>query len=171
MFKRGQITIFIILGIVILIAVVFGVVMRKEIVKAVSSSEDKQAISFSEQSAEVKKHVVGCLEESLRDAVFNSRIGSMPSIASNEDYYAQIAMLVKDKTDACINNFEQFNGLTITRGEISGLKVYGNSVVPYPTKIQADLKMNVNIAKGEESAAYSEFSSYIPLKARAVVAQ
>lgn len=170
MFKRGQITIFIILGIVILMAVIFGVVMRKEIVKAVSSSEDKQAISFTEQSAEVEKHVVGCLEESLRDAVFNSRIGSMPSIASNEDYYAQIAMLVKDKTDACID-FEQFSGLSITRGDITDLKVYGNSVVPYPTKIQADLKMNINIVNGEESAAYSEFSSYIPLKARAVVAQ
>lgn len=170
MFKRGQITIFIILGIVIIIAVVFGVVMRKEIVKAVSSSEEKEAISFSEQSAEVQKHVEGCLEQSLNDAVFNSRVGSMPSITSNEDYYAQIAILVKDKINLCIN-FEQFSGLLITQGEVTDLKVYGNSASPYPTKIQADLKMNVNIVKGEESGAYSEFSSYIPLKARAVVAQ
>ena len=66
MFKRGQITIFIILGIVILIAVVFGIMMRKEIVKAVSSSEEKNAISFSEQSQQVKAHVEDCLEEALK---------------------------------------------------------------------------------------------------------
>ncbi|MFA5887186.1 MAG: hypothetical protein WC852_00555 [Candidatus Nanoarchaeia archaeon] len=162
MFKRGQITIFIILGIVIIIAVIFGVVMRKEIVKAVSSSEDKEAISFSEQSAEVKKHVEGCLEQSLNDAVFNSNIGSSPSITSFDDYYAQIAILVKDKAEECIN-FNQFKPLIITRDQEMALTVYGDTNVP-PTKIVAEAKFKVDISKEPDQSSYSEFIVTLPLK-------
>jgi|GEM_PF-2738428 len=162
MLKRGQVTIFIILGIVIVIAVVFGIALRKDIAKVVKGTESREEMSFQEQANEVKKHVDDCLEDALKDAVFNSNVGSSPSITSFDDYYAQIAILVEDKVEKCIN-LNQFRPLIIRREPEMEVIVYGDAKVP-PTKIAAEAKFKVNIERDTDTASFESFTATLPLK-------
>lgn len=163
MHKRGQVTIFIILGIIVVVAVVFAIALRKDISNIVKGTETTETMSFQDQANAVKAHVDDCLEKSLKEAVFNSRIGSAPSI-TKEDYYAQIALLAADKANACID-FSQFRELTVTSDETMSVSVFGDDRNP-PTKMQADARFTVAITKGADHASFDEFSASIPLKSR-----
>ncbi|HII16120.1 MAG TPA: hypothetical protein HA362_07475 [Nanoarchaeota archaeon] len=166
--KRGQVTIFVILGIILVAAIIVGIVLRKDIVSAVSRSETTTAASFQEQAEEVKAHVEECLTDALKEAVFHSIIGSSTSL-TQEMYYEQVSLFIKDQLNACID-FTLFPNLYITRGGQTEVRVYGDSKEP-PTKIQADLKMRVDITRGEDHASFDELTGTIPLKSRAELAQ
>ncbi|MDI6737671.1 MAG: hypothetical protein QME12_04090 [Nanoarchaeota archaeon] len=160
--KRGQVTIFIILGIIIIVAIVFGISMRKQIAKAVAGTETLEALSFTEQSQMVKEHVEDCLKEALVDAVFNSNVGASPGITSFEDYYAQVAILVEDHAERCIN-LNQFRPLIIRRVNEMVVAVYGDIKIP-PTKIAAEAKFKVHIEEGANTASFDTFTVTLPLK-------
>ncbi|MBU2637480.1 MAG: hypothetical protein KJ955_00750 [Nanoarchaeota archaeon] len=151
MHKRGQVTIFIILGIVIVIAVVFGIALRKDIAKGVSSLESRLTSSFQDEVDAVQLHVDDCLEKALKDAIYNSPIGRARDL-TEERYEQQLAAFVKGKANECIN-FTQFEGLTIARS--APLEVEVDYRITFAT---ADASMRISITKGEDSASLSEFS-------------
>ena len=150
MFKRGQITIFIILGIVILIAVVFGIMMRKEIVKAVSSSEEKNAISFSEQSQQVKEHVVDCLEESFKKA----KDSMPPANIAPEEYNDALVRATKERMLTCLN-FRQFSGFEITeKSKDMAIEIIRNTKL---TSTKVISQFELLITQGESNQRFKDF--------------
>jgi len=66
--KRGQSTIFIIVGIVIVLLVVLGIIFSSEIADTVGLSE---RISYPEEIEEVRDIIQGCVDDSAEEAVVN----------------------------------------------------------------------------------------------------
>ncbi|MFH1065404.1 MAG: hypothetical protein V1734_02770 [Nanoarchaeota archaeon] len=150
MFKRGQITLFIILGIVIITVVVFGIMMRKEIVKAVSSSEEKNAISFSEQSAEVKKHVEDCLGDSFKKAKDSMPPANIPP----EEYNDALIRATKERMLTCLN-FRQFGGVEITeKSKDMAVEIIRTTKLTSTTVI---VQFELLIKQGESNQRFKEF--------------
>ncbi|MDD4878673.1 MAG: hypothetical protein PHO02_06610 [Candidatus Nanoarchaeia archaeon] len=153
MLKRGQVTIFIILGIIIIAAIVFGISMRKQIAAAVSGTETSDALSFTEQSQMVKEHVEDCLKESLKVSVdspfFTDRYLPL------EQYKSELASLVKENTDNCIN-FNEFPVLEISKGNKFDVEIVLNEKM---TQITAIAYLDIAMTKGEDKMRFSEFSA------------
>lgn len=68
MFKRGQVTLFVIIAILLVGAVVLFLFLRPSIIQAPVSAEEAQKI-VAAQSAPVRDLVIKCVEGPLRDAV------------------------------------------------------------------------------------------------------
>lgn len=148
--KRGQVTIFVILGIIIIVAIVFGITMKKQIAQTLRGSETAETLSFTEQAQEVKKYVEDCLKESLIDA----KDAMLPLNMDPEDYNNQLQRGVKERTIACLN-FRQFADVEITdnKDEMT-VEISRNSK---RTVITAIAKFDVLIKQGENAQRYSTF--------------
>lgn len=155
MLKRGQVTIFIILGIVVVVAVVFGIALRKDIAKAVKGTETKETMSFQEQAGEVKKHVEDCLEKALLDA--RNQQPALRQYMLPEQYNEELAAAIKQRFEACLG-FRQFEGLEITEGDIIGVETSTNNA---RTERSAVAHLDVTIKKGSDSASFSEFEASV----------
>lgn len=150
MSKRGQVTIFIILGIIIIVAIVFGISMRKQITKAVTGEETSEALSFTEQSQMVKEHVEDCLKEALVDAK-----DSMPPVnIAPEEYNDGLTRATKERAVACLN-FRQFGGLEIAeQSKDMAVEITRNSKL---TAITATAQFELVITQGENTQRYKTF--------------
>lgn len=150
MLKRGQVTIFIILGIIIIVAIVFGISMRKQIAAAVTGTETSEALSFTEQTQEVKKHVEDCLKESFIEAK-----DSMPPLnIAPEENNAALETATKERTIPCLN-FRQFGGLDIIENkEEMVVEISRNSKL---TAITATAQFELLITQGESNQRFNNF--------------
>ena len=69
--KRGQTTLFVIVGIVIIAAVVIGVVMRAELSDMLQGVELAQSEAAKAKSLEIEDYATGCLEKVSIEALIN----------------------------------------------------------------------------------------------------
>lgn len=174
--KRGQVTLFIIIGVLILI--IFGLIAylnatdSKETVddftkKVEVPAEVKPVHTFYETCVEeIAKE--GILEISLKAGyyqlpllVFNSEYGDVPYFyysgeslfAGKDNFEEQLSMYINDNLGLCIGNFSAVKGFNISMDSVnSKVNVIGEKIV---VNFEQSAKVNV------EGSRYSlEFPSY-----------
>jgi hypothetical protein len=71
MLKRGQITLFVIVGIVIIVALLIGIIMRSQLSDILQGVELAQGEAAKAKSLEIENYAEGCLEKISTEALIN----------------------------------------------------------------------------------------------------
>jgi len=169
--KKGQLTIFIIVAIIIIgIAITLFLVLRNE------RGTDNPAYSESDSIA---GFVQECLEITSKQAIYfiglhggyfippeESTNFGVPyyyydyrmEVPSENEIESEISMFIEESLPLCTNNFEAFSDFDIEEGEINvDITIQDNSVIIntiYP----------IRISKGEESTLLNEFNTEISVR-------
>ncbi len=148
--KRGQVTVFIILGIFLLAAVIVGLVISNAFTKGAAEEQFDESASFSKQVDFVQEHVDECVEEKLTEAIpyFANK-----NIESVEEYKDAVSTFVKQRMDSCLR-FEQFEGLEIDAEDEKSVKI---AMDEKKTLLSALVKFDLTINKEDSSETLSEF--------------
>lgn len=157
MSKRGQVTIFVILGIVILFIVILGYSFRTSIFKTSSETAIKETASFADEVNGVRAQVEDCMESALSEAI--PWFGNTP-FKSYDEYYTAVGSFVSDRMKACLN-VAQFRGLSIDKQNDPVVTVFADN---QKTMITAIAKFDLKITKAESEQTLSEFQAKINLK-------
>ncbi|MFH1455791.1 MAG: hypothetical protein ABIF40_02470 [archaeon] len=151
--KRGQATIFIILGIVLILLVILFFVFRSGLVSDIVETEIISGLGFSAQVEEVNAHVESCLKLTLRDAVTN--LGSY-HVAS---YESLVSEYIRDNIFDCIN-LDSFEDLDITTGTLSSVTTIMSND---ETLISSTMDYKLTISKNDNTQSLTEFYAQIEL--------
>lgn len=173
--KKGQIAIFILLGIVILIAVSLLFYINQEDAK--KSAEVEQAAEVSLTIVPIKNYVESCIKSVGEDALeFIGQRGGyydLPDL-STKDYFAKTAYYFYETEDVmpsietiskeiskymdnmlffCFKNFIDFKeqGFKIEQGETK------TETIIQPTQVTFEVSLPLTIQKGEDAHKISEF--------------
>ena len=176
--KRGQSTIFIIVGIVVFLIVILGIVFRGEIASTVGLSE---RISYPSEIQEVVDHIQDCVDSSAEEAVVNSGFRGgyydLPQVSfydndlivpyfyyngynylpSNEEYANELEEYVEFLVMSCIY-LDSFSGLEISVDEMTVDVEFLESVefvVDYP------LIINIEDIEDSEYGVYDSYDSTV----------
>ena len=173
--KRGQLTIFIIIAILIIAVVVLFFTFR--------GSLQIPGKPVSPETAEIQNFVQGCLDDSLEKVVF--RIGEnggyyFPERApakteilevsyyiknnknlmlSKEEIETEISKYVTRDLIFCLGDFALFPEYQITKGKMSPPKV-----VIEPEKVLIEINYPLTIIKGESRSKIEDFNSETPVR-------
>jgi hypothetical protein len=150
--KRGQITIFIILGIVIIVSIILVSVFKGGEVKRAVQKQIGATVGFNNEIKEVSKIVQACLEQSVKNS-FNSLV------LKNVDNYDEVfSEMIKAQLPSCID----FSGLNfeVATGKLRSIKVNYNKG---SSKIAVKLDYDLIIKKGGASKKVSTFYTEITL--------
>jgi len=151
--KRGQATIFIILGIVLILLVIFFFVFRSGLVSEVIETEIISGLSFPTQVEEVNSHIESCLELTLRNAVTN--LGSYHT----GDYESLVSEYIRDNILDCIN-LDSFSDLDITTGTLSSVTTIMSND---ETLISSTMDYEVIVSKADNTQPLTQFYADVPL--------
>ncbi|MDP2672954.1 MAG: hypothetical protein Q8O84_04030 [Nanoarchaeota archaeon] len=168
--KRGQITIFIIVAILIIGAVALFFTFRGNIQKEV----------YTPEVAPIKNFVGECIEDTAEEVIYNVGqggghyfppekstetgiayylIGNRSYMPSKENIEKEISFFISEKLFFCTRNFVDFSEYEISQGEIrTKTKILENEVllnVDYPLMIK----------KGESVLRIKNFEIEIPVRA------
>ncbi|MBU2589152.1 MAG: hypothetical protein KKA65_02995 [Nanoarchaeota archaeon] len=148
--KRGQVTIFIILGIIIIVAVIVGLILSKTFQKSAAEAQFDASASFSEQVNYVQKHIEDCIEEKLTETIpyFANK-----NIETEEEYKEAVAYFVNDRLNSCLD-LNQFTGLDISKDEEREVTIVLDNK---RTLLSATVEFNVKITKEDNSETLSKF--------------
>jgi len=171
--KRGQTTIFIIIGLVIVIIIALFFVIRSNI------QTESRDVSFSGKVGEVREFTQDCIDSTVKNGLktISSRAGyyTMPSNVFSYSgnnyvyvYYGEtpyyvdeqqvienIKQYITDKLDGCIDGYKSFNsaGYSVKKdGDI-------NIEVSLDQLTSVSVKYPVLIKKGEETTLLEEFNT------------
>jgi len=152
--KRGQVTIFIIIAVVVIAGIVAFLVMRNPSV---------QNVSFAGNPEGVKSFVQKCLEDNtnvsiydiaLSEGVYNKEIKlnsinlpyyfyeGVEYIPSKETIQNDISNLIDERTIKCINNFKNFRDAEITSGKLEIKTTISDENVLVQTEYPITIKSN-----------------------------
>jgi hypothetical protein len=145
--KRGQITVFVILGIVIIVSIILVVTLKGSTVKSVIEKEISGTSSFSEHVEEVEGIVQGCLDRALKKSVITLAVENPLS------YKEKMASIIKAEIYDCAD----FEGISVkvTTGIINNIDL--NYVGAGGTKISARLDFDIKIEQGKIFERLDEF--------------
>lgn len=179
--KRGQVTIFVITGIVILAAAIILLLVRSTLVKEELETQTTEGVLLS---APVKSYVESCLEKTAEDAlVFVGRHGgyyelpevydprfSLPyyfyedasTYPSQQEVEDHISEYVDRMLFFCTRNFVPFReqGVDVAQGEVRA------KTALFDEKARVELAYPLTITRGDASTALSRFSVEIPVRAK-----
>ncbi len=151
--KRGQVAVFIIIGILIL--VVFGVIsMLQQSNQSVQHSEQEE---LQQQALMVQKYVSACIEQKLAEA---EDLGLKEELTVFQEAY------INEKLKECAD-FSAFesNGIRVESGKIETEVRLSDQV------LAATVKFPMTIRKGESSITLSNFYQYIKRETTAKLTQ
>ncbi len=142
--KRAQISVFIIIGILVLL--VAGLVLYARQAAIANPVTPAEQISLSSEMASAEVFVNQCLKKVADDAI--GRYGF-------EDTYAEINIrdAIEKEVPECTGGFASFKeqGITITAGKPeAGVNIY-------PTSVSINLKYPLSIQDGQKKGSVSEF--------------
>ncbi len=184
--KKGQVTIFIIIGILIVAGVVLFFTLREDTIESNTEQVPSEAQS-------IQTYIQNCLEESVEESIFYiSERGGYFEIPSNLEsdvfeapYYikkgkvtmitkpemeSELSKAIKDNLNKCIAGFYEFEEYEIREGEISVSSSIKDELisieVSYPLKIiRGDFVHNLKKFKTEKKVRlgmiYEAISQYI----------
>ena len=151
MFKRGQVTLFAIAGIVIIIAIALVVILRGSVLKASSQQAISKTLSFSESVDEVKHVVDICLEESLKKGIV--QLGNRKT----EDYEAELAQVVQSELYRC-SDFSQLSVDVVRKTPSVAISLSEDR-----SKVIADANFELVVKKGNDVERLNSFSKELHL--------
>ncbi|MEA3378945.1 MAG: hypothetical protein U9Q69_04885 [Nanoarchaeota archaeon] len=146
--KRGQLTLFIILGIIIIAGVILIFFLKSDMLKKSTEREITSAMSLSESVSAVENIVQGCLDEALTKSFFKC------GVANAENYQNCLKQNIKSNLYECMD-FEDVSA-EVYAGELENLKV---SFGAGGKKIVADAEINILIKVGKDSERVKHFYS------------
>ncbi|PIN80697.1 hypothetical protein COV16_00405 [Candidatus Woesearchaeota archaeon CG10_big_fil_rev_8_21_14_0_10_34_8] len=152
MIKRGQITIFVILGIVLIVALVLVGVFKGEEVKKGVEKQITSVGSMSEYVAEVEVIVQDCLEHSMIETFAELGVGAIGN------YKEDFGKILKFKVLECVD-FSSVNAKVVSEG-IDSVDV---SYAAGNTKIQVNLNYDISIEKDENVKRLNKFYSEVSI--------
>lgn len=175
--KRGQVTIFVILGLVIIVAVGFVVVYKDTLFSSPSSLKEKETISLTQSQQEIKSMVESCLKSTGNKAIIlagyqgfyitppkqsvDYMIYKVPYLYDNGiNRVPSPSVIEKQLSDYVNNNVKDCY-------YISDDVEYGEAETT--TEIQNDrvffyLKLPVKITKGESVSELDSFNAEVPVR-------
>ncbi|MBI4153746.1 hypothetical protein HY501_00260 [Candidatus Woesearchaeota archaeon] len=151
MLKRGQITLFIVVGIVIVLSIILVVVLRGSLLKATTEQELGKALSFTDSVSGVKNVVDACLEESLKKGV--AQLGNKKV----DNYEAELGQVVQGELYRCID----FSQLSVT--VLKKTPEVTVSLSEDRSRMIAELDYELIVKRGEEEERLREFSTELSL--------
>jgi len=177
--KRGQVTVFIIAGVVILAAAVILLLVRSTLVKEELAREPTESVLLG---APVKQYVESCLKQTAEDAlvyigqhggyyelpeVFDPKF-SLPyyfyegdsTFLSRDDVEKEVSAYIDNMLFFCTRNFVPFReqGVTIQAEEVSA------TTTLFDEKATIDVLYPLTITRGDVSTALSRFSVEVPVR-------
>ena len=139
--KRGQVTIFVAIGIVLVAVLVIAIGFRGQITEIVTKQGTETQTGFQSQVDEVRSHIEGCLSNSLKESIF------LLSTKKVGDYNQELANEVTLRAGLCLN-LESFSGLTVKKLAEPKIEIFRNSG---DTTITATMIMPIRIEQEENS--------------------
>lgn len=181
MFKRGQITIFIILGILVFGVIITAIYLNSEKTKA-SMETKEDLIDLGLPNGAIKSYVESCIKNTAKEGILeNGRKGGyfLPPPPSTTDFYENVPYFLENGTvlfpsnqvlaeeiashvDAllvlCLNNFESFKsgGYNITFEEPSSIVTINGK------KLFLQTQMPIIIKKSYTVTEISSFNIELP---------
>jgi len=172
--KRGQITVFMIIGVLILISVVLFFLLKSDIVK----EEIPQEVILSGQN--VRNYIQSCLETTAKEAILENGFSgayfilpdfSTTDLFDNVPYYLvlgknlapsdemiaeEIGKYVDSFLDLCLDGFKTFEGYDIKEGQPSSeVKLSAKRII-----VKTNLPITITI--GDSTKDISKFEVQIP---------
>ncbi len=145
--KRGQVTVFVALGVILTAALVLAIAFRGDIARIVTEQATEGKTGFAAQVDEVKRHVDSCLSQSLKKGIF------MLSGEKVKDYDKRLADEITISIGLCLK-LETFTELSAKRLGEPKTEVQRNQD---NTVITATFSMPVRLEKGENVEQIDEF--------------
>jgi len=157
MLKRGQTTLFVIVGIVIIVALVIGIVMRSQLSDILQGVELAQSEAAKSKSLEIEDYAEGCLEKVSIESLINVLAqGGYYEVKNGVELSNFVVpyYLDKDKEDVpSLSEIEKSLGRYIAvnldkcvKGFSSDLKVGVGSVdVSLGTNVQIEVKQTLSL--------------------------
>lgn len=176
--KKGQVTIFIIVGIILVVAITMGIILRKDIAQKIQDVKISQSTALQQEVDLARPFVEDCLQSSAENAVLKvvAKGGyNAPRNSVEYDYYtvpiyfnkgketvpsmqniaSEIALAIKNEVPSCANfKAAGMPVKAVKRPEVSisvGKKI-----------ITVDMEWPLTVGNEQESATISEFSASIP---------
>ncbi len=177
MLKRGQITTFIIVGVLVLVVTGLILFLSKSLIKDKTAVEEEKAQGASTLSAPIQNYIERCVEETSKEAItFVSQQGGyyqLPELSdtslllpyyfyqngseliSKEELENQISQYIDQELFFCVRNFAYFEeqGYQIKQQEIS------TTTSVNPIKVIVSVQFPVTIKKGEVTTSLVKFST------------
>jgi len=177
--RKGQITIFIIVGVLVLL--IAGIIIFYASQKPVEKLAAEEVLPA--QPGAVRLFVESCLENTAEEAIqFNFLTGGfyLPELItvyddftfpyyfylgedvhpSKEEIEQGLSEYIKDNIDTCLNNFQAFEGARITQGKKTVSITIQENSVPITLKMPLQMKTGEQIAELENF----EVTLRVPLK-------
>ncbi len=144
MSKRGQISTFIIIGLLVLSAMGFLLLLRNY-----SAQIPEPSTKISLDEASIKEYRNFCLERKVREGI--DYFGVMPGAAKNIENY------IENRLEECAN-FEEYigKGVEITAGDVDA------KVTITEDAVIVDVEYPVTIITKDEELSFSSFNYYMP---------
>ena len=155
--KKGQATIFIVIGIVLFLIILITIFLRAGIIKKATVSQLVTSLSFEKQVEEVKNYVRSCLESTTNTAI---DMLNTASIESYEEYERQIALIVKAKFPQC-TDFSKFKGVKVENEKLNNVTVKFSED---KKSLYVEADYNLDVIKGKKSAKISNIATEINFK-------
>lgn len=172
--KRGQVTVFVIIGIVILAIIAVGFFLRKDIAQKIQDVKVSQSAALQQKVEEVKPFVSDCIGSTVENAILKV-IGSggynQPKNAVDYEYYTIPVYFDKGKETvptlesiqteiekALVSNIQSCANFNTFSFPVKALEKPKADVVIGKRLAEASLEWKIQVGDETESATISEFS-------------
>lgn len=171
--NRGQVTVFVALGIIIL--VVIGIVILMS--TSLKQETPFKVLSTEKEVASVREYVTSCLDESLKSAIaYCSGTFAKTGLPKCPDYQTDIAGMVVESFCTCVPNCIDFSMFKNVQVEAKGDIDVEAKLTDDKKKVTVTMQYPILVRKGEsehligtkESPFFAEYyleqSSCVPIK-------
>ncbi len=157
--KRGQVTAFVAIGIIIVVVIALLFLLRGQIMRTAGAKEKITAVSFLDEVEEVRTHIDTCLETSFKESV------AYHADRAVEDYEREVADDTLDRFKECMF-LDQFRSVDVVAEGSPEIEVefQQDSKVMYAT-----LYYELKVIRGDQEELLEEFSTSIPLSQKCCV--
>ena len=177
--KKSQVTMYVILGIVILIVISIIFFLRANIINSVFKQESQKIKEVPPQVQVINDFVQDCVQSVSEDALYvigyhgGYFITPDPSTVDKIPYYfinnksiiptkerieVEISKYINQELKFCTNNFSNFSEFKINQGNVNTkTSIKGNGTF-------IDVEYPLNIKKGEINYQLKDFSTILPIR-------
>jgi len=147
--KRGQVTLYIIIGLVITIAIILLIV----VLNRNWNSETPKTFIFQNKVESLKDHITKCLEGSAETTIYelaNEKVG---------DYEGELEKRIRKRVESC-SDLDTYEGLVV---EQDGIKSIGVRISEGKTKVTVEMVLPLKIKGDGKESGLSKFSAEVKL--------
>jgi hypothetical protein len=157
--KRGQVTLFVVVGIVIVAVILTAVFFRQEIANSFQASELGEREGLSQEERNVADFIDGCLEETLVNGIFIiTRNGGMYPRIENSIKYENQDIAVYDKVptkEDIIQSLERYVDVNVMDC-VGSMGDNPNTNIILEDSTRAEMSMDVKLTESKLNKFFAE---------------